>query len=68
MKRKEFVDDRIFLEKKYCTVYKKSNYLGPNRDNDFTKKLKKIGEISFEEEDDHPDLIKNLKRLSPDNI
>jgi len=63
-----FIDEKIFLEKKYCNMYKKSNFLGPNRDNNFTKKLKKIGDISFEESDEEPEMIKNLKRLSPDNI
>ena len=42
-RKRDFLDEKIFLEKKYCTMYKKSNYLGPNRENDFAKKLKKIG-------------------------
>jgi hypothetical protein len=67
-KKTNFIDEKIFLEKKYCTMYKKSNFLGPNKENDFTKKFKKIGDISFEEEDEEPEMIKNLKRLSPDNI
>lgn len=66
--KRKFYDEKIFLEKKYCTMYEKSNCLGPDKDNNFTKKLKKIGDISFEEDDDDPEMIKNLKRLSPDNI
>jgi len=67
-KKKRLVDSNYFFEKKYSTMYPKSNCLGPEPDNNFAKKLKKIGDISFEEEDPDIELVKNLKRLSPDHI
>lgn len=67
-KKKILIDANYFFEKKYSTIYPKSNYLGSKLDNNFTKKMKKIGDISFEEEDTEIELVKNLKRLPPDNL
>lgn len=67
-KKKALVDAQYFFKKKYSTIYPKSNCLGPEPDKNFTKKLKKIGDISFEDEDGEVELVKNLKRLPPDHI
>lgn len=67
-KKKMLVDANYFFEKKYSTMYPKSNCLGSESDKNFIKKLKKIGDISFEEEDGEVELVKNLKRPSPDHL
>jgi hypothetical protein len=67
-KKKILVDTNYFFEKIYSTMYPKSNYLGSEPDKKFARKLKKIGDISFEEEDAEVELVKNLKRLPPDNL
>ncbi len=67
-KKKILVDVHYFYEKKYSTMYPKINCLGPESDIYYTKKLKKIGDISFEEEEGEVELVKNLKRLSPDHF
>ena len=53
---------------KYCTLYPKHLVLGPEPDKNFSKKVKKIGDISFEEETNESEKVKNLKRLAPDNL
>ena len=67
-KKKMLVDANYFFDEKYSTMYPKSYCLGPESDRNFTKKLKKIGDISFEEEEGEVELVKNLKRLSPDHL
>ena len=42
--------------------------LGSEPDKYFSKKVKKIGDISFEEETNESEKIKNLKRLPADNL
>jgi hypothetical protein len=53
---------------KYCTIYPKHLILGSEPDKNFSKKVKKIGDISFEEETNESEKVKNLKRLPPDNL
>lgn len=66
--KKIFIDKNFYFNEKYTMMYKKSNYLGPEPDQNFNKKIKKIGDISFDEEDNDLEHIRNLKRLSPDNV
>jgi hypothetical protein len=61
-------DLNLFYDKKYCNMFPKSNCLGQPRDQNFSKKTKKIGDISFEETNNLNEDVKDLKRLSPDFI
>lgn len=63
-----YIDANLFFEKKYSTIYPKSNILGPEQDKNFSKKMKKIGDISFEEDTGQSENVKNLSRLPPENI
>jgi hypothetical protein len=67
--KQRFVDTNYHFSKKYLTIYPKSAILGEKQNKDFQKPIKKIGDISFEE-DPNPESenIKNLKRLGPDNL
>jgi hypothetical protein len=67
--KQRFVNMNYHFSKKYLTIYPKSAILGEKQNKDFQKPVKKIGDISFEE-DPNPESenIKNLKRLGPDNL
>jgi hypothetical protein len=67
-KKRNYVDLKMFYGKKYCTMFKKSNVLGPEPEKNYVKKIKKIGDISFEEDPTENENVKNLLRLPPDNI
>ena len=62
------MDKHLSLTIKYCTIFPKYVVIGPEPDNNFSKKVKKIGDLSFEEEMVESEKIRNLKRLSPDNL
>jgi hypothetical protein len=67
-KKAKYVDINLFFDRRYSTMYPKSNMLGQEPDKDFTKKIKKIGDISFEEVNNESENIKNMYRLPPENI
>lgn len=68
VKKIGYIDTNFFFDKKYSTIYPKSCIIGSEPDRNFTKKMKKIGDISFEEETNESELVKNMKRLPPDNL
>ena len=67
-KQCEFIDMNCLIDQKYCTMFPKSAILGPKQDADFTNKNKNRGDLSFEEDKDDVENVKNLARLPPDNI
>lgn len=67
-KKAKYVDINLFFDRRYSTMHPKSNMLGQEPDKDFTKKIKKIGDISFEEVNNDSENIKNMSRLPPENI
>lgn len=68
-KKQAFVDMNYHFNKKYLTIYPKNVILGEKQNKDFKKPIKKIGDISFEEDPTEPqENVKNLKRLGPDNL
>ena len=57
----------IFIfEHKYSNIYPKSAILGVPHTEDFAAKGKDIGDISFEEDNNEKEAVKNLTRLTPD--
>lgn len=67
-KRQSNLESNFSYEIKYCTIFPKRVLLGDKPTNDFSKTMKKIGDISFEEEIFEPEVIKQLKRFTPDNL
>ena len=67
-KKCKFVDANQIFDEKYCTMYPKSAMLGPKPDPNFENPVKKIGDISFEEDNTEGEGVKNLSRLPPENI
>ena len=67
-KKCKFVDANLIFDEKYCTMYPKSAMLGPKPDPNFENPVKKIGDISFEEDTTEGEGVKNLSRLPPENI
>ena len=67
-KKCNFVDKNLIFDEKYCTMYPKSAMLGPKPDPNFENPVKKIGDISFEEDTTEGEGVKNLSRLPPENI
>ena len=67
-KKCKFIDMNLIYDEKYCTMYPKSAMLGPKPDPNFENHVKKIGDISFEEDKTDPEAVKNLSRLPPENI
>lgn len=67
-KKRDFINKNCMFDKKYCTMHPKDALLGPQEDKNFSKKLKKIGDISFEETDHDLEVVRNLKRTPPDHI
>lgn len=67
-KRQNNLEINFFNNTKYCTIFPKKVLLGDKPTNDFSKTMKKIGDISFEEEIFEPEVIKQLKRFTPDNL
>ena len=62
------VDKNFFFSTRYCTIFPKHLVLGSEPDKNFSRKVKKIGDISFEEETIESEKIRNLKRLPADNL
>jgi hypothetical protein len=67
-KKCKFIDANQIFDEKYCTMYPKSAMLGPKPDPNFENPVKKIGDISFEEDTTEGEGVKNLSRLPPENI
>ena len=67
-KKCQFVDMNLLIDEKYCTMFPKSSMLGPKPDKNFENPVKKIGDISFEEDNTEIETVKNLSRLPPENI
>ena len=67
-KKCKFVDANLIFDEKYCTMFPKSAMLGPKPDPNFENPVKKIGDISFEEDTTEGEGVKNLSRLPPENI
>ena len=67
-KKCQFVDANQIFDEKYCTMFPKSAMLGPKPDPNFENPVKKIGDISFEEDTTEGEGVKNLSRLPPENI
>ena len=67
-KKCKYVDTHQIFDEKYCTMYPKSAMLGPKPDPNFENPIKKIGDISFEEDTTEGEGVKNLSRLPPENI
>ena len=67
-KKCKYVDANLVFDEKYCTMYPKSAMLGPKPDPNFENQVKKIGDISFEEDTTEGEGVKNLSRLPPENI
>lgn len=67
-KKCNYIDSNFFFDIKYSTIYPKSKILGQEPDHDFSKKVKRIGDISFEEESNEIENVKNMSRLPPDNL
>jgi len=66
--KQKFVDMNYHFGKKYCTIYPKNSILGEKQNKDYNKPIKRIGDISFEEDNTESENVKNLKRLGPDNL
>jgi hypothetical protein len=67
-KKCNMIDLNLYFERKYCMMYPKRCCLGEKRYDNFSKKTKKIDDISFEEINNQNEDVKDLKRLSPDFI
>jgi hypothetical protein len=67
-KKCKYVDANLIFDEKYCTMYPKSAMLGPKPDPNYENHVKKIGDISFEEDTTEGEGVKNLSRLPPENI
>ena len=67
-KKCKFIDTNLIFDEKYCTMFPKSAMLGPKPDPNFENPVKKIGDISFEEDTTEGEGVKNLSRLPPENI
>ena len=67
-KKCKFIDTNLMYDEKYCTMFPKSAMLGPKPDPNFENPVKKIGDISFEEDTTEGEGVKNLSRLPPENI
>ena len=67
-KKCKFIDENLIFDEKYCTMFPKSAMLGPKPDPNFENPVKKIGDISFEEDTTEGEGVKNLSRLPPENI
>ena len=67
-KKCKFIDANSIFDEKYCTMFPKSAMLGPKPDPNFENPVKKIGDISFEEDTTEGEGVKNLSRLPPENI
>ena len=67
-KKCKFIDTNSIFDEKYCTMFPKSAMLGPKPDPNFENPVKKIGDISFEEDTTEGEGVKNLSRLPPENI
>jgi len=67
-KKCKYIDANLIFDEKYCTMYPKSAMLGPKPDPNFENHVKKIGDISFEEDTTEGEGVKNLSRLPPENI
>ena len=67
-KKCKFIDSNLIFDEKYCTMFPKSAMLGPKPDPNFENPVKKIGDISFEEDTTEGEGVKNLSRLPPENI
>ena len=67
-KKCKFIDANLIFDEKYCTMFPKSAMLGPKPDPNFENPVKKIGDISFEEDTTEGEGVKNLSRLPPENI
>ena len=67
-KKCKYVDANFIFDEKYCTMFPKSAMLGPKPDPNFENHVKKIGDISFEEDTTEGEGVKNLSRLPPENI
>ena len=67
-KKCKFIDMNLLIDEKYCTMFPKSAMLGPKPDKNFENHVKKIGDISFEEDKTEIETVKNLSRLPPENI
>lgn len=68
LKKQEWMEAKFSYETKYCTIFPKRILVGDKPTNDFSKPMKKIGDISFEEEVYEPENVKNLKRWTADNL
>ena len=64
----DYIDANLFFDKKYSTMYPIKSILGPEQTKEYTKKCKKIGDISFEESNLETETIKNMSRLPPEYI
>lgn len=67
-KKCDYIQENLFFDRKYTTMYPKSCILGPEEDKQFVKKCKNIGDISFDEASKESENIKNLSRLPPEYI
>ena len=67
-KKCKYIDTNLIFDEKYCTMFPKSAMLGPKPDPNFENPVKKIGDISFEEDTTEGEGVKNLSRLPPENI
>ena len=62
------IDTKYHFDIKYSSIFPKSIFISERDTNDYSKPLKKIGDISFEEEIYENEGIKRLKRVSCDNL
>lgn len=67
-KKCDIINSNFHFEKKYLNIYPKHLILGPEPNENYSQKGKKIGDISFEEETNESENIKNMRRQSPDTM
>ena len=67
-KKQDWIEAKFAYETKYCTIFPKRIFCGDKPTKDFSRPMKKIGDISFEDEPYEPENIKALKRWTSDNL
>lgn len=67
-KKQDWIEAKFSYDTKYCTIFPKRIFLGEKPSTEFSKPMKRIGDISFEEEVYEPENVTHLKRWTPDNI
>ena len=67
-KKQMWIEAKFSYGTKYCTIFPKRILIGDKPNGLYSKEMKKIGDISFEEELLENEVTRNLKRWTPDNI